>query len=89
MSFSDLWKKAFKMCPIIMDHPVLDTAEVQIAERFGQPDIYSIQRVEEVLFSESVDDIIENYSEPEQDDLKSQLGMVKKYSMSSALQKPW
>ncbi|XP_039641383.1 uncharacterized protein LOC120548945 [Perca fluviatilis] len=56
---------------------MLDTAARQLTQRFDEPGIHTLGRLEKVLISGEMDDIIKSYPELDQVALKVQLSMLK------------
>lgn len=58
---------------------MLDTATLQLTQRFDEPGIHTLQRLEKVLISGQMDDVIKSYPELDQRalEVRSQMGQNK------------
>lgn len=66
-------------------YKVLDTVAVQFEDRFNQPDLCVLQKLEETLLSGKVDGIVDQYPEINRQTLEIQLAMFRsKYTFTSS-----
>ena len=66
-------------------YKMLDSVHIQSEERFNQPDLDVLQKLEETLLTGEVNDIVDQYPELNRDRLKVQLAMFRsKYTFKSS-----
>uniref|UniRef100_A0A3B3QRQ9 TTF-type domain-containing protein n=1 Tax=Paramormyrops kingsleyae TaxID=1676925 RepID=A0A3B3QRQ9_9TELE len=66
-------------------YKLLDCVDVQFQERFNQPDLGVLNRLEDILLTGELDDIVDQYPELNRETLKVQLAMFKsKYNFKSS-----
>ena len=68
-------------------YKMLDSVHIQFEERFNQPDLDVLQKLEETLLTGEVKDIVDQYPELNRDGLKVQLAMFRsKYTFKSSVE---
>jgi len=68
-------------------YKMLDSVHIQFEERFNQPDLNVLQKLEETLLTGEVNDIVDQYPELNRDILKVQLAMFRsKYTVKSSVE---